>query len=153
MKTLILLLLLSLIALQACEITNMTTVEQVEDVRECLSKRVEFIDEHLKEFYTYSDSVIKLYKKLNEEGKLCKELKTTLTYNQMPKHCRISFTKRVQRFNQVSYQHIRLSKKIKRINEQKIAIKLKIDLLESAYDLIIKRAKANLKLIDSIEDL
>jgi len=148
----ILVLLWCFIDLRACEIPTMTTIEQVEDVQECLSNHVELLNEHLKEFYIYSKSVNKQYEKLYEEGMLCKELTTMLTSSQMPKHCTKSYNERVQSFNQVSYQNKRLSKKIKKLTQQKIAIQLKKDLLESAYDLIIKRGKETLKLIDSMNE-
>lgn len=152
MKNIVLILcLLCLSQIEACHIDKITTKSDVKVAQKCISKQLKVIKEHLDDFYIYENKVKKVYEKLKREGSVCTELRSMLTVNQVPKHCNLSYKTRFMEFDRVGYQWADISKKIKKIKNQKIALGLKKNLLESSYDLIIKRAQKNYQLKTSID--
>ena len=137
--------------IKACEIQAIINIDDVKDTQECLSEHLELVENRLKEFYKYTMNVEKVYKSLIEEDELCKELNTMLTVSQIPQHCNHLYKVRFEQFRTVSSQWDRINKQIKTIKNQKEAIGLKKDLLESAYDLIIYKGRENLQLKKSID--
>jgi len=132
-----------ILEVNACTVENLTTKKQVEDAQKCMIERLEALDKHFKTYDIYTGKVKEKHLKLIKEEGIC--LKISVMYKETGinekdyKNCRSLYKMRLKDFTNVSEQWQRLSEKIDKTKTQKDAIELKKDLLESTYDLILKR--------------
>lgn len=133
------------IEVNACNVENLSTKEQVKDAQECMIERLEKLDKHFKTYNIYTGKVKEKHLKLINEEAIC--LKISIMYKDTGinkkdnNNCKSLYKMRLSEFMDVTEQWQRLSEKIDETKNQKDAIELKKDLLESTYDLIIKRNK------------
>lgn len=134
-----------IVEVNACNVENLTTKKQVEDAQKCMIERLEALDKHFKTYDIYTGKVKEKHLKLIKEEGICKKI--SLLYNKTGvsekdyKNCRSLYKMRLKEFTDVAEQWQRLSEKIDKTKTQKDAIELKKELLESTYDLILKRNK------------